>query len=416
MRLLELQLSQTQIFPSSLTDPSSSSSVPFASPNPSLRFSHFVELFNKTPSDSQTTDLSNSSEAQLFKLASLLFDEIPSLGLSSSLDLSYLPSPSTYTSSITSLRRVELLSSWLTHSLLPSISSSLHSPSLSSLEKIFLLLTTHQISQACDLALSSNNVRLATLIAQIGTVSSNQTDGQFQRDLADQLSKWREFKVDSHVSVEVRKIYELLSGNLGVSEGRTKGGVSKEDESKEFHVLEGREWKAAFAMGLWYSRQQTSSTTTDQIVTSLNQYDSTCFNSTSVSAPTPSYLLSSSTTPTPETPLDPIYHLLKLYTSPTHSLEQSLNPLNFGPSPTDYRLPWHLYLMFSRVLRRRDFEDRVELDVRDDEMNQDDEEEEREGNSVRADSVTVSYAQQLESLGMWEWSAFVLMHLELELP
>ena len=341
-------------------------------------------------------------------MASLLFDEIPHLGLSSSLDLSYLPSPSTYTSSITSLRRVDLLSSWLTHSLLPSISSSLHSPNLSSLEKIFLLLTTHQISQACDLALSSNNLRLATLISQIGTISSAQTDPQFQRDLSDQLSKWKEFKVDSHLSVEVRKIYELLSGNLGVSEGR-KG--SKEDEAKEFHVLEGREWKAAFAMGLWYSRQQTNNNSgnSDQIASSLNQYDSTCFISSSpVAPPTPAYL-PSTTASTPSTPLDPIYHLLKLYTSPTHSLESFLSPLNFGPSPTDYRLPWHLYLMFSRVLRKRDFEDRLELG---DEMD----EEEREGNSVRADQVTISYAQQLESLGMWEWSAFVLMHLELEVP
>lgn len=426
LRLLELQLQHSEIYASSHTDPSSDSPVPFASPLPSLRFSHFAQLFSE-PSSSSTdpsssssaAELQNSPEAQLFKLASYLFDEVSDLGLSDTLDLSFT-TPS-YQSTITSLRRRDLLSNWLSTSLLPSISTSLHDPSLSPIEQIFLLLTTHDLSRACDLSISSQNLRLATLISQIGTISSSSTDLEFQKDLTLQLEKWKEYKVDSHVSVGVRKVYELLSGNLGISKGSQGGG--KEDESKEFHVLEGVEWKAAFAMGLWYARNQEGDqeggrSGQDEVERAMRAYEQSFEKYPSrVAKPLPHYQSSPVGDVTSSTPLDPIYHLLKLYTSPTHSLERSLSPLNFGPSPTDYRLPWHLYLLFSRVLRKRDFEDRLEIGTTasDDGMMMV-QGEDKEGNSVRADQVTTSYATQLECIGMWEWSAFVLLHLELEIP
>ncbi|GAA6060694.1 hypothetical protein JCM10212_005076 [Sporobolomyces blumeae] len=426
LRLLKLQLEHSQIFASSESDPSSPSTVPFASPVPSLRFSHFVELFSSSSDSSASTELRNSSEAQLFELASCLFDEVPNLGISEpsgtaaagGAGLEFAPTPA-YTSSITSLRRRDALSSWLSQTLLPSVTASLHSSRLNPLQKIFLLLTAHELSSACDLALTSSNLRLATLISQIGPTSSSSTDPGFQRDLERQLEKWREYKVDSHLPDDVRKIYEVLSGNLGVSPGRTQGGI--EDRAQEVHVLEGLEWKAAFAMGLWYGRNERRSSRDglapeeDEVARAVEAYEHAFDRDSRVSLPLPSYAPVTSPTSAGSTHRDPIYHLLKLYTSPTHSLEAVLEPKNFGPCPTDYRLPWHLYLLFSRVLRRRDFEDRVEVE-QDGDMDVGETGNEVEGNSVRADQVTVSYAAQLESLGMWEWSAFVLLHLELEAP
>ncbi|GAA5958261.1 hypothetical protein JCM3765_004772 [Sporobolomyces pararoseus] len=430
IRLLELQLAQSEIYPSCHTDPSASSPVPFASPLPSLRFHHFSSLFTDTTTNESDGDkLSNSPEAQLFKLASHLFDEIPDL---------HLVNPTTTTASkttITNLRRRDLISNWLSKTLLPTISNSLNSPSTDPLTKIYLLLTTHQLSSACELSLNSNNLRLSTLISQIGTISSSSTDLKFQLDLELQLKKWKEFGIDSNVSLKVRRIYELLSGNLGLSKGG-KGGI--EDESKEFHVLENEtEWKVAFAMGLWYSRNNNNNNKEDEekeeeeeVARAMKLYEKS-FKDFPEKVPSPlpiHYRSSSSSSSKGLDAMDPIYHLLKLYTSPTHTLEQTLSPSNFGKSLTDYRLPWHLYLLFSRVLRKRDFEDR--LTIGRGEGNEDDEEmmmmmteEEttttrprKEGNSVRADQVTTSYAHQLESLGLWEWSCFVLLHLELELP
>ncbi|GAA5992408.1 hypothetical protein JCM5350_000968 [Sporobolomyces pararoseus] len=421
LRLLELQLKHSEIYPSCHTDPSTSSSpVPFASPLPTLRFHHFSSLFTTTTtedSESSTSELSNSPEAQLFKLASHLFDEIPDLHLSSS-------SPKTATT-ITNLRRRALLSHWLSTTLLPTISTSLNSPSISPLSKIYLLLTTHQLSKACDLALESNNLRLSTLISQIGTISSSSTDLKFQLDLESQLKKWKEFGIDSNLSIQVRRIYELLSGNLGLSKGSSRG-EGRENESKEFHVLENEtEWKVAFAMGLWYSRNNNSiggeqeEEEEEEVARAMKLYEQ---NYQTFPDKVPSPLPTTHSTSSKYDAKDPIYHLLKLYTCPTHSLEESLSPSNFGNSLTDYRLPWHLYLLFSRVLRKRDFEDRLET-VNDDEEGsvmmmteqQSERERERQGNSVKADQLTSSYAHQLESLGLWEWSVFVLLHLELDL-
>lgn len=450
LRLLRLQLAHTQVFPSSHSDPSSSSPVPFASPLPTLRFHHFAELYSNptttTKADdekndrqgvSRSTELSNSPEAQLFKLASHLFDEVSDLGL----DFAAAPRAIS-TTTVTSLRRRQLLSEWLSQNLVETVSARLHDPSTSAVDKVFLLLTTHDVARACDLALTSSNARLATLISQVGTVSASETDRQFQLDLERQVVKWNEYKVDSHVSKEVRRIYELLSGNVGTSRGRGRG-IGPEDESEEFHVLQGCEWKAAFAMGLWYSKNEAPSTgggPTDErggaaapneseVARALELYERGYrSNPRQVAPPLPRHVVVAADKGNDngrrdEVALDPVYHLLKLYTSPTHSLEESLAPKNFGPSGTDYRMPWHLYLLLSRVLRRRDFDDRIELDRNGDDG--DDgmrggggvgEEEEEEGNSVRADQVTTSYASQLESIGLWEWSVFVLLHLELEAP
>jgi nuclear pore complex protein Nup98-Nup96 len=402
MRLLQLQLAHTEIYPSCHTDPESCTNpVPFASPLPTLRFHHFDKLFDTT-----TTTEEEEEEAQLFKLASHLFDEVNDLGLLDN-------NNNNKTNLITRLRRKDLLSNWLHNFLLPRVQLKLNNnnSNSNSLEKIFLLLTSHSLKLACETSLDSSNLRLASLISQIGTVSSNSTDSQFQTDLEKQLEKWKEFDLTtssscSLVSKEIVKIYELLSGNLENSQ-----------------VLQGVEWKAAFAMVLWYSRHdeaQREEEQEEEVSKAIRIYENSWTRSNNkVAPPLPSYLTTTTTTnTTTDGPLDPIYHLIKLYTLPTHSLEESLSPLNFGNCSTDYRLPWHLYLMFSRVLRKRDFEDRLSLDDLDDLDDDDDMDQTRtrEGNSVRADQITVSYASQLESLGMWEWSIFVLLHLELEIP
>lgn len=204
-------------------------------------------------------------------------------------------------------------------------------------------------------------------------------------------------------------MYEVLCGNLGESEGRNEG----EDRSETFQVLKGVGWKRAVGMGLWYASHETVEAAVEAYEASLASSSS----SSEVAPPTPSYLLPSSSKPawapsrqdsTP--PNDPAFHLLKLSTSPTHALSSALSPRNFGASPADYRLPFHLYVLLSRVLRRRDFDDREEVEVE-----VEGGEEGNEGNSSTADRVTVSYAMQLEMMGLWEWSAFVLLHLELDL-
>lgn len=301
------------------------------------------------------------------------------------------------------LRRRDRLEKWLEDVVRGEVEDDLRETNgkAAAAKRVFALLSGHQIERACEAALEAGDLRLATLVAQAGG------DDEFREDLYLQLAKWREYRVDSHIAPAYRRVYELLCGNVGVSAGRSKGDVV--DGAEEFHVAEGLGWRRSFGLHLWYGTFQTP------VATAVERYEAALTPDASpVAPPRPDYLASPSSPTwanrTPDIPSDPLFQLIKLYTSPTHSLESSLLPRNFGTSPLDYRLPWHLYILFSRVLRRRDFEDRVAVDEED---MQEQEQEGVEGNSVRADLMTQSYARQLELMGLWEWSAFVLLHLEL---
>ncbi|GAA5985719.1 hypothetical protein JCM10908_007085 [Rhodotorula pacifica] len=445
IRLLELQLAKTDIYePGSPDLPHSA--VPQAVPSSSLRFHHFADLFRGDADRQQSSTAAEEEEARLFRLGACLFDEIADLALDE-VD----PASQPY---VHAIRRRRLVSSWFEDAVSPAVEADLGalpapSPSspAASAKRIFALLSGHQIPAACDAALESSNLRLATVLAQIGP-DALATDDAVRRDVALQLEKWREYHVDTFIDDAYREVLELVSGNLGISEGR-QDLDPKGDSVKELHVLDGLGWKRALAAGAWYAVPQATGAefggADAGLAEVVERYEQAYRADERVAPPTPSYLLSalssssslaSSTAaslpwpPAPATtiPLDPAFHLLKLFTSPTHPLEAALEPRNFGPSPLDYRLPWHLYMLLSRVLRRRDWEDRLE--VPDEEEDEDGDEamrraggaagggedevvQIREGNSVTADRVTEAYAMQLEAQGEWHWAAFVLLHIEL---
>ncbi|KAI5477610.1 hypothetical protein MNV49_006097 [Pseudohyphozyma bogoriensis] len=381
VQTLQLQLSHTPIY----LDPSG---TPYPVPHPELRFSHFC---------ASLSPLDRSPEAQLWRLGHALFDEIDDFA-----------QPEEATGDIlqrlTEIRRKDLLEKWLEDAVRAEVEDDLRDVAGSSskdsgAQRVFTLLSGHQVERACQAALEAKDIRLATIVAQAGG------DDSFREDLFLQLSKWREYRVDSHISNAYRRIYELLCGNVGVSEGGSR--TDKVDKTDDIRVSEGLDWKRAFGVHLWYGTFDTP------LATTVQRYEKA--TTTKESAPPLPLYLEKPATKDPNSipwaasksiPTDPLFELIKLFTSSTHPLEQALLPRNFGPSPLDYRLPWHLYVLFSRVLRRRDFEDRIEVE-------EEDAEEGMEGNSPRADMVTEGYASQLELQGLWQWAAFVLLHLEL---
>jgi nuclear pore complex protein Nup98-Nup96 len=294
-----------------------------------------------------------------------------------------------------------------------SIPSSSAAKTTSGAERIFTLLTGHQISRACESAVTSNDLRLATLVAQAS--AGGAVDDEFKSDIYLQLVKWREYGVEEWVSAGVRKVYLLLCGEVSgnVVDGKLSRG---ETEPEIIHVMKGLDWKRAFGLHLWFGGGGNIDGVSS-LERAVERYESASTGDKVVARPSPSYCVDSTTSSAPvppstgELPTDPLFHLLKLFTSPTHPLESALLPTNFGPSSLDYRLPWTLYLLFSRVLRRRDFEDRTLIDQ--DQMMDIPSDVVVEGNSVRADMVTETYANQLEAEGNWTWAIFVLLHLEL---
>lgn len=370
-------------------------------PHPHLSFGDFADV--------EHFESSKSSEANLWRLGAALFDEIEDLNPPED-------APADLVARLVEIRRRDRLESWLEDVVRDAVEEDLRdiesrpTGSGAGARRIFALLSGHEIERACTTAVENRDLRLATLLAQAGG------DDEYREDLYLQLAKWREYRVDAHIDDAYRRVYEVLCGNVGLSEGLAAKG-DRVDAAAAIFIADGLDWKRAFGLHLWYGTFQAS------LPTVVARYETAARDPTSHTAPPlPLYIESPSfadpATPTrawtPNTgdspPTDPLFSLIKIFTDPAYALEDALLPRNFGSSPLDYRLSWHLFMLFSRVLRRRDFEDR-EMVPRDDD--DDDEQREVEGYSIKADAVTEAYASQLELGGNWTWAIFVLLHLQL---
>ncbi|KAJ9475145.1 Nucleoporin NUP116/NSP116 [Pseudozyma hubeiensis] len=408
-KLLGVQLEHTNV---ELDD----DGVPAAYTDFATRFRHFATSFEHKD---------RSFEASLWRLGVALFDEI---------ELRIPEGASTATAErIRNMRRKAALSDWLRHTVAGTVESEARSHIAASRRAalLFSLLSGNQVERAVNAALDAGDLRLATLIAQAGG------DEEVRADISEQLLTWRKEGVDAHITRDHRRVYELLSGNVLVSKG-TDSRTTKDpiDQVGDLPICEGLDWKRAFALFLWYESPYEA-----PLEHSFERYESQVAPSASTSAgiapPLPWYRESTSLGATRLRQLlqkmggydrDALFEMIKLYVDPTYGLEPALNACAFGPSNVDARLPWHLYNLLSRVLQRRDFGDRIELGLAedgDDGMNEDRDEDGTapdgrlvkpkltQGNSARADTLASAYATQLELLGLWKWSAFVLLHLEL---
>ena len=362
-----------------------SDGVPCANPSPDFTFGSFAALFPSTD---------NSFEANLFRLGHALFDP---LDLRIPNDVS-----SDVRDRIINLHRKTALSEWLQANVASSVDADLrNNPGSDWSSAVFSHLTGNQIGKACDVAIDSGNVRLATLISQCPG------DEDFKGDVRAQLTLWREQRVDAHINDDIRKIYALLSGTVDVLEG-SKGTGS--ERCPDLPIATGLDWKRAFGLQLWFG--QSMDTTIAGVFTAFRNAQGES------SPPVPWYKevssqgqSSSSPWKTPEGALTPdiLFSLIRLFAEPGLSLSDILAPFSYGSSPLDYRLAWHLYIVLSRCLRVRDLADRGDPGPPDVSVDSGDH---VEGHSPSADLLANSYAMQLERLGFIQEAAFVLLHIE----
>ena len=316
----------------------------------------------------------------------------------------------------------------------------------------FTHLTGHQVSEACSTAADGGYLKLSTLISQAGG------DDLYKNDIIAQLDIWKNEKLapgsnpglgnpqNGLVGRSVWKVYNLLGGLL------TEGP----EGTSEDILCAGLDWKRTFGLCLWYGTSVDSS-----VADAVNTYEHVLsegvqnLSSNQIAQPIPKWAIGKKKflTPSPtssrfglftssliQAPDDPLFALIKLCADPTLSLSKALNPLSFAPSGLDWGIGmcWHLYIILSRIMRVRDFADRSypgakfkgrppgnltngfegsggrehsstsSSDVSKDE----DDEGPSEGHSPTADLLTSSYAFELESWGMIQEAAFVLLHLE----
>lgn len=342
-----------------------------------------------------------SLEASMWRLGVALFDEI---------DLQ-LPddTASDVADRILHVRRKAALSSWLRHTVAGTVESESRSHIAASRQAAltFTYLSGKQIERACMAAVEAGDLRMATLLGQIGG------DEETRADMNEQLATWRREGADAHIARDHRRIYELLAGNVTLSEGTASRTRDSVDRVEDLPIAAGLDWKRAFGLHLWYGVAHEA-----PLTAAFERYERAIGGASGTAPPLAHYqeraqlgvLRLKQLIQSGAYQRDALFHLLKIYSDPTHDLESALCPSTFGPLAADYRLPWHLYMLLSRVLRQRDFQDRAELGL---ENSATDERESVEGNSARADALTSSYAHQLELQGQWRWAAFVLLHLEL---
>ncbi|KAI0249206.1 nuclear protein 96-domain-containing protein [Lactifluus subvellereus] len=363
--------------------------IPFAHPSLKLSFGSFASLF--PPTD-------QSFAARLFRLGRALFDEIDlQLDESVSIDVR---------NRVHAVRRKEALSNWLEGVVAPAVDAEVKGNfSGGSASSTFSLLTGHQIDKACEVAMDGGDLKLATLLSQAGG------DLEFRTDIRTQLQIWREQRIDAHIDRNLRKIYALLGGIVDILEGSNGTEVER---CPDLPVSQKLDWKRVFGLHLWFGQPMDAS-----IAEVFDAYDNHWRNARDrAAAPIPWYFEETTSESKhwhlfrDENPPDAFYSLIKLYADPACSLETICSPLSFGPSPADFSVLWHLYIIISRSMRLRDFSDRDDPGVSKGSQEGDDGDARIEGHSPNADILASTYALQLEQQDLIQEAAFVLLHLE----
>ncbi|KAJ0361085.1 hypothetical protein COL154_007141 [Colletotrichum chrysophilum] len=328
-------------------------------PGTTLHADTLMSLFH----DQDTTSPANAHERLVWELASILFD-----------------GPASADEDLGNESRKSRLSKFWA-ALVNSASSRSVALARSSEEKAIAALSGHRIQDACKYLLDGNNFRLATLVSLIGS------NDQAKKDMREQINEWQDANFLSEFADPLRAIYELLSGNSGVCEG--KKAVPLEDRIESFIISQrfGLDWKQAFGLRLWYSISRNDHLSAavrlfrEDITQDREQRPQTWYLEQGIPA-----LWNDRHSEARE---DLLWGLLKLYSDAETDLEAVLRPENSQLSPLDIRLSWQL----SRALLSTN---KVSYG---------------HNASEKADASTIAFADQLVSEGSWLEATFVLLHL-----
>lgn len=321
--------------------------------------SKFAHLFH----DRSASDPGTRHEKLVWELAGILFDNIAE--------------DSEQPGSVT--RKSQLSRFW--RDLVADASATSTGLAKSNEEKALASLAGHRVQDACNYLIQGKNYHLSTLVALIDT------DGASKKMMKEQLAEWHSSNFLSEFTPSIRAIYEMLSGNVCVCEG--KKGVPVEDRVDSFVISDEFQlnWKQAFGMRLWYGISPK-----DDISTAVGLFRSDIEQEREPSPPT--WFAEDKIEPLWEDPSpgrreDLLWGLLKLYADDGRGLEEVLRPENSQLSPVDFRLCWQLEQALTSTNKGSY----------------------RPNAAKAADAITFSFASQLASEGNWLEATFVLLHV-----
>jgi nuclear pore complex protein Nup98-Nup96 len=210
-------------------------------------------------------------------------------------------------------------------------------------EKAIAHLSCNNVADACHTLLAGLDLRLATMVAQIGG------DATMRQSLVTQIEEWRRLDVLSEMEDSHRALYELLSGNCAQSEGKNVSG--RENKASTFGIASrfALDWRRAFGLRLWYGIMHD-----EPIEMAVAQFADAIRDGFEDVKPVPWFTEANVdlawNDPEPENREDLLWGILKLYASSKLELdaniEDVLAPENVSGHPMNARLAFQLFQLF----------------------------------------------------------------------
>ncbi|KAK9889016.1 hypothetical protein WA026_004303 [Henosepilachna vigintioctopunctata] len=223
------------------------------------------------------------------------------------------------------------------------------------LDIIFNHLTCFNVKEAAEVSMNSDMPALSIIISQMNLSQKPKAH------INQQLKTWYNNMSVDHISVEMMRIYLLLSGNL---------------QNNSVNVSEYLDWKRSFGVHLWYLTSDAS-----PLQSAIESY-ANAFSHGDVVPPQPFYDTENETSS-----YDILYEILQLYKNRAHRLVKVLNPETYTNIKTDYQLSW-LLLLFFRSLNIGLIDDYEET------------------------LIHTSFSAQLEENDQWELAILPLLYLK----
>jgi nuclear pore complex protein Nup98-Nup96 len=210
-------------------------------------------------------------------------------------------------------------------------------------EKAIAHLSCNNVADACHTLLDGLDLRLATMVAQIGG------NLKMRQSMAAQIEEWRRLDILSEMEDSQRALYELLAGNCARSEGKI--GVGQENRAATFNISShfGLDWRRAFGLRLWYG-----TTANESIELAIAQFADAVRDGNEDVKPVPWFVQNNIdmgwNDPKAEHREDLLWGILKLYASAKMeipaNLEDVLAPENVSGHPLNARLSFQLFQLF----------------------------------------------------------------------
>jgi nuclear pore complex protein Nup98-Nup96 len=290
-------------------------------------------------------------------------------------------------------------------------------------EKAIAHLSGYNISSACQALLSGMDLRLATMVAQIGG------DATMRDQMTEQLEDWGGNDMLSEMEEPVRALYELLSGNCARSECKASDG--RENKVRAFGIAArfGLDWRRAFGLRLWYG------TLVDEpIEVAIAQFADALREGYEEVKPVPWFVEKGLDMgwkdPEPDSREDILWGILKLYASSTDykvptNIEDVLAPENVSGHPLNARLSFQLFRFFKSRLDELEEGDtrRVEMPtarttdglrksfMSSTALNAGNEEQAADALVELGDKLTITYAASLHTREHWKIALLIYSHV-----